>query len=121
MRRIAGRVQPLREERVDGRSIRTVSWVQATLGFLRAVRLGRGVLRRVWTGAAARGASAGQPQVRQDGQGQGLERGAAEALAATFAEARNGHNLDARTGRFDTPIAVELRGGAGARERGFEA
>jgi len=74
MRRSAAGVQPLRAgAAARGGSIWPVSRVWTGRGVLRALRGGGCVLPRLCRGAAARGASAGQPKVRAVGQRPGGE------------------------------------------------
>ena len=85
---------------------------------LRIVRVGGRVLPRMRGRAPAEGASAGQPKIFADPRGTGLEPETAAALAREnrgASAARNGHDLDGRSGPRDNADAVELRGGADAR------
>jgi hypothetical protein len=106
-----------------GRSIWAMSRVRAGARLLRSVRLRGGVLFVLCRGAAARGAPASQPRLRQDAAGHPLEPAAARPPAETGStepKARNGHDLDTRSRPADTAVAVELRGGAGARHGGVD-
>lgn len=105
----------VKERGCGERAIWSMCGLRGAACVLRFLRRGGSVLPRLRRGAPAGRQPAAQPGVAEDAQGSGVEPPSSGGLSRETAS-RNGRGVAGRKGHFDITIAVELRGGAGARE-----